>query len=425
MSAPFRFIHAADLHLDSPFKGLSKAPEVVKADLTASTFTALKKLTDTAIAENVDFIVISGDMFDEADSSLKAQLALVKEWEKLGTHGIGVFAIHGNHDHLGGKRAAMKLPSNVRLFGSEEMGCAAACRRTGEPVAYIYGMSYGKRSETRNLAAAYHPISRDDVYHIALLHANVGGDPAHDSYAPCTLEELKGSGFQYWALGHIHKRELLHEYPHIVYPGNTQGRNPKETGAKGCYIVDVSDTGFTELRFTALDAIRWEEETVSIDGIATEQELLRTLDQIVAARLEAESGTSVMLRLRLTGRGELHHKVSQPHSTAALLEELQQEYEPLGGAPWIHVYDLAADTGVGLDLSALMEEESFTGELLRLSYQLERDEEEWSRFAQAALRDAREHAKLGRIGRKKWDELPVSWLNEARELTLGLMTRHD
>ncbi|MFD0588145.1 exonuclease SbcCD subunit D [Paenibacillus sp. GCM10027627] len=424
MSVSFRFIHAADLHLDSPFRGLAKAPEIVRKGLADATFAALNRLTDMAILQRVDFIVIAGDLFDEADRSLKAQIALVKEWERLAAAGIAVFAIHGNHDHLGGRRARLELPPSVHIFGAAEVSSCPAFTKSGELAAYIYGVSYGERAVSRNLAAEY-ITSPGGPYHIALLHGNVGGHPSHDPYAPCTLEELVKSGFQYWALGHIHKREVLHEYPHVVYSGNLQGRHPKETGAKGCYLVDVDRSGATKLRFCPLDTIRWEEETISIDGIETEQQLLRHMDRAVALRLQAEEGCSVMLRIRLVGRGALHEALRQTATITALLEGLQLEHELAEGRNWIFVYELLTETGAEIDWVGLAGEESFTGELLRMSYKLEQDEEAWRGFAREALQDAIEHARAGLIGREKWEELPERWLEQARELTISLLAKEE
>ncbi|RIX59409.1 DNA repair exonuclease [Paenibacillus nanensis] len=423
MNPSFRFIHAADLHLDSPFRGLAKAPDAVREALADSTFAAVRRLTDTAIAEKADFIVIAGDLFDEADRSLRAQLALLKEWERLEREGVAVFAIHGNHDHLGGKRAQLTLPRNVHLFGADSVSHKPAFSRNGELAAFVYGLSYGQRAETRNLAASYR-LETGAPFHIGLLHANVGGNPAHDAYAPCSIDELAASGFDYWALGHIHKRELLYEYPHIVYPGNIQGRNPRETGAKGCCVIDVSEQKRVEIRFVPLDTVRWAEREVSIEGASTEQELLRRLQRTVATIREEEEGRSIMLRLRLQGRGELYSKINQPLALDALLGELQAG-EPLEDAPWVYCYSITSQIGAPIDWEALSAEESFAGVLLRLSQQLERDEEKWQAFAQIALEDVRLHAKLGRIGREKWDKLPAEWLEQAKELTLGLMTASD
>lgn len=415
MAVPFRFIHAADLHLDSPFRGMSKVPEVLKEKLMASTFSALRCLTETAIREQVDFIVLAGDLYDEADRSLKAQLLLLKEWERLQQHGIAVFVIHGNHDPLNGARAELKLPSNVTPFGADQMEYRPAYCRNGELAAFVYGMSYAKRHVTDNLAASYYPVE-GAPFHIAMLHGNVNGDQSHDPYAPCSLEELVGKGFDYWALGHVHARRVLHEYPHVVYPGNIQGRHPRETGPKGCYLVEVTASQAVQLTFVPLDEVRWLEAGLSITGLNTEQELLQRLEEQVEQLALDGDGRSVMIRLLLHGQGPLHHKLTETITLRALQEQLQQ----MPVEAW--VYALEGNTKAELQLSELQEEDSFTGELFRLTKRLEADREAWRQEAAAAVGPLSGHAKLGRLLRGQWDELPPHWLEQARELAIGLLT---
>ena len=416
MGVPFRFIHAADLHLDSPFRGLVKAPDAVRTALSAATFAALRRLTDAAIEHEVDFVVVAGDLFDEADRSLRAQFALMKEWERLAGHGIAVYAIHGNHDHLGGQRAKLKLPDGVHIFGANRVQSAPAYTRSGELAANVYGVSYGERAVTENLALRY-AADADAPYHIALLHGNVGGDPSHDSYAPCSLEQLTGGGFHYWALGHIHKREVLHQYPHVVYSGNSQDRNPREIGAKGCYLVDVSAAGATDLTFLPLDAVRWQEMIVPIEGAATEQELLSRLQSAAGSASEEGEGRPVMLRLKLAGSGPLHARLKDGTLTAALLEQLQEELWREGSA-WVYVHSLEASTFAQMDWAALAMDDGFTGELYRLGERLRENSEAWRMFARAAIADIDSHPKLGKLGRRSWDELPMDWLEEARLLAI-------
>ncbi|MGO4545708.1 exonuclease SbcCD subunit D [Paenibacillus sp. 2TAB23] len=421
MSVPFRFIHAADLHLDSPFRGLANAPAPVREALMESTFAALRELTHAAIRNQVDFIVLAGDLFDEADRSLRAQLALVKEWAKLEEHGIAVYVIHGNHDPLSGARAELKLPSNVVVFGSDQMEYRPAYRRSGELAAFIYGRSYGTRIVTENMAAAYQ-TQPEAPFHIAMLHGNVDGDGTHDPYAPCELQELIGSkGFDYWALGHIHHRRVLHEYPHVVYAGNVQGRNPRETGAKGCLMVDVTAAKALELSFVPLDSVRWLERSISITGIGSEQELLLQLEELLDLALTDSDGRMVMLRIVLNGRGPLHHKLMEPVVTRVLLEQLQEGRALSAGEGWIHVYTLEANTGAEIRTEELEAEDSFAGELYRMSMELSKDQLKWRAFAQDAIKGAANHAKLGRVLRREWEELPEQWLEQGRELALGLL----
>lgn len=425
MSVPFRFIHAADLHLDSPFRGLAKAPEGIRDALTDSTFAAVRQLTETAIREKVDFIVLAGDLFDESDRSLRAQLMLVREWEKLDQHEIAVFVIHGNHDPLNGARADLKLPPNVYIFGADEMEYRPAYRKSGELAAFVYGISYGTRIVTENVAATYE-IQPEAPFHIAMLHGNVDGDAAHDPYAPCTLDELvSGKGFHYWALGHIHGRRVLHQYPHVVYSGNTQGRNPREIGAKGCYLIDVNANHAVELTFKPLDVVRWVEHTYSIAEASTEQELLQQLDSLVEQLLAEADGRSIMLRIYLSGRGPLHGKLSDPLIVRTLLQQLGENRPIIVDEPWVYVYGLEANTSASLNWDELAIEDSFAGELYRLSERLGEDSELWRDFAKDAVSSLSSHTKLGKLMRDKWEELPESWLEQARELTLGSISGSD
>jgi exonuclease SbcD len=422
MAVPFRFIHAADLHLDSPYGGFAKAPEHVRERLADSTFAALRRLTDAAIREQADFIVLSGDLFDAADRSLKAQLQLAREWERLGAHGIHVYAIHGNHDPLNGARAELQLPGHVHIFDAAGVAHRPAFRRSGELAAFVYGVSYGTRAVTENLAAGYRAAD-GAPFHIAMLHGNVGGDAAHDPYAPCALEELTAGdkGINYWALGHIHGRRVLHEYPHVVYSGNLQGRNPRETGAKGAYVVDVSASGDVKLAFLALDDVRWHEQTVGIDGIQTEQELLQALVEAAEQTVAEASGRPVMLRFHLAGRGALHEKLAERITIGTLLEQLQEELSYKAEDAWVHVYELAARTGAAFDWAELAGEDSFAGELYRLSERLADDEELWREFARAAVAPLASHARASRYVGAKLDELPERWLQQGRELALQLV----
>ncbi|RIE00640.1 metallophosphoesterase family protein [Cohnella faecalis] len=227
----FTFIHAADLHLDSPFRGLDRADGAVRDRLRESTFAALRRLTALAKREKADFVVLAGDLYDASDRSLKAQLRLQRELEELTREGIGIFVVHGNHDPESGRQAKLALPEGVHVFGSDEVECFPAFRRDGRLAAHVYGISYPTPSVSDNLALRFR--KREGApFHLALLHGNVDGQPGHDNYAPCKLSELTAAGFDYWALGHVHDRRTVHEYPHVVYPGNLQGRSIRETGRK-------------------------------------------------------------------------------------------------------------------------------------------------------------------------------------------------
>ncbi|WP_219837861.1 DNA repair exonuclease [Paenibacillus sp. R14(2021)] len=428
MGVSFRFIHAADLHVDSPFRGLTEVPTHVREALQMSTFQAVESLVRTAITAEVDFVVIAGDLYDSADRSLRAQLALQKEWQKLHAHSVRLFVIHGNHDHLSGQQAALAWPESVHFFGSDKVERLPAYTKRGELAAYISGISYETRSVMTNLAAGYR-AGTDGIYGIALLHGSVDGTVGHDPYAPCKLDELVGAGFHYWALGHIHQRTVLHTYPHVVYSGNTQGRHAKETGAKGCYIVNVSASHETELQFIPLDTVRWIDRPLAIDGMDTEQQLLDQLERAaVAAVLESE-GRSLMLRFTLIGRSALHARLEATAVVQELLEGLRerlavsgwQQEVGLADDAWCWVAGIENEAGALIDLAGLAEEDSFVGELIRGSLQIEGDAAEFKQVIEEALQPLLSHAKLRRLTRSVMEERAEDWFAHAREVAAGLL----
>ncbi|SFS60134.1 DNA repair exonuclease [Paenibacillus sp. BC26] len=428
MGVSFRFIHAADLHVDSPFRGLTEVPPHVREGLGSSTFQAVRHLVEAALRESVDFAVISGDLYDMADRSLRAQLALQREWQKLHAEGVRLFVIHGNHDPLSGAQANLEWPSSVHFFGADQVEAVPVFARNGELAAHVHGISYGTRAVTANLASRYKPAA-DGSYQIALLHGTVDGHAGHDPYAPCSLAELVGAGFHYWALGHIHQRAVLHSYPHVVYAGNTQGRHANETGAKGCYLVEVSDTFETKLQFLPLDTIRWENLHVSIAGITSEQALLHALEQAVTSAAAASEGRSLMVKLRLEGRGPMHRVLTNAGVISELLGGLRERVGDMDsassyipGAQWSWIYSLEAATGAELDLEALSVEDSFTGELIRGSNNVQADEQALQQLLDEALQSLNGNARIRKMIRVMQTERAAGWFVQARELAAGMLT---
>ncbi len=417
----FRFIHCADLHLASPFRGFASAPESISDALLDSTYSALSALTDLAIAEQVDFIVIAGDLFDDADRSLRAQLALWQEWKKLEERNIAVYIIHGNHDYIRGGRVSSAQLANVHIFDAQNPACTAFCNEHGT-IAHICGVSYGQRHVTENLALSYKGCG-EPVFHIGLLHANVDGDASHDPYAPCSLQELTGNNkMQYWALGHIHSRRVLHEYPHVVYSGNTQGRNPRETGAKGCYLVDVSAEGSVDLQFRELGRIRWMEAAIATENCVTIEQLLDRLEEETEQQLLQAAGCCVMLRIVLRGRTSLYERLLDREALAIILEQLQQKATNTR-ENWIYVYDIQMNAAPMMDSSELLRQDSLTGELERMAQQLLADDQLLEKFVGEATESTASHIKLKRYLSDKLNHREL--LLQARNHVQSLIYEYD
>jgi DNA repair protein SbcD/Mre11 len=319
-----RFIHAADLHFDSPFKGMSGMPERLREQVRESTFDSLRGMVQLALRERVDFVVISGDVYDLADRSLRAQIRFQKAAQQLAASNIPTLIIHGNHDPEDGRAAKLNWPAAVHFFASDRVEAVPVEKPGRGVIAQVHGISYGSAAVTDNLALLF-KRGELDVYQIGMLHTNVDVDPGHSNYAPCSKQDLLASGMHYWALGHVHTRKVLNVDPAIVYPGNVQGRSVRETGPRGCYIVDVDEDGRAELTFHALDSLRWFHEQVSVAGVQTEQELRDLLEQHVERIRTEAAGRGAIARLRLEGRGPVHRLLRKGRALEELLAELREE----------------------------------------------------------------------------------------------------
>ncbi|WP_285767655.1 DNA repair exonuclease [Peribacillus sp. SI8-4] len=255
-----KFIHAADLHLDSPYSGLKDLPPTIVKQLRESPFKAFQKIINEAIFHQVDFIVISGDLFDGENRSLRTQVRFRTEMEKLRQNQIPAYIIHGNHDHLSGTWITVAPPDNVHVFsGQTEMKLFE--RADGTSVS-LYGFSYPRRHVKERMIETYVKTEGAD-YHIGLLHGNLEGNADHSPYAPFSLKELADRDFDYWALGHIHKHQIVSEDPLVIYPGNIQGRSRKETGEKGCLLIELN--GDTRRHtFIGTSEVIWDRETIKV-----------------------------------------------------------------------------------------------------------------------------------------------------------------
>ncbi|MGP4038290.1 metallophosphoesterase family protein [Gracilibacillus sp. D59] len=265
MRKKISFIHCADLHLDSPFKGLKDIPKQLLTDIRKSTFQALENLTEQAIKHQVDFVLLVGDIFDQEEQSMQAHMALRKAFQRLQEHQIKVYLSFGNHDYLNSQSFPHNYPDNVYIFDQEAV-TSYPYIQDGQTQARIYGFSYQNRAVLENKTKEYQKTD-DDCFHIATLHGSIGNEniQEHAAYAPFQLTELKRAGFDYWALGHIHKREIIAKNPPVVYPGNIQGRSTKETGEKGCYLVTLAENE-PELYFLSLSSIIFEKVQVDASG---------------------------------------------------------------------------------------------------------------------------------------------------------------
>ncbi|TCP29287.1 DNA repair exonuclease SbcCD nuclease subunit [Scopulibacillus darangshiensis] len=354
-----RFIHTADWHLDRPFKGVSHLPEVIRGRVRESTFTALNNLVNRAIVEKVDFIVIAGDIFDQSHRSLKAQQRFNKAMSQLNEHGIVVFLSHGNHDHLGDQWNQLKAGDNVCIFGPK-IEMMPYQKPNGERV-HLYGFSYPQRHVMEDQTQFYKKIEGAD-FHIALLHGSVQGDTEHDTYAPFSVQSLAAKDFDYWALGHIHKRQRLSENPDVWYSGNIQGLTIKETGEKGVLLVELDDSG-SSAEFIPTADILWHDETVDISACQTIDDLLDKIDEQKESLRSQAKG--IFLRIELIGNGPLHHTLQSGTLMDDILDTIRDGEDDRDSFVWVTF--LKDDTAPDWHREDLLAGPHFIGDLLRLS----------------------------------------------------------
>ncbi len=291
-----RFIHAADIHLDSPLQGLATYEGAPAAKLRTATRDAFSQLVDRAIDEAVDFVVIAGDLYDGDWRDYNTGLFFCREMGRLHEAGISVYIVYGNHDAESEITRRLPLPTNVRTFSARR----AETFRIDDLGVALHGRSFKQRDTTENLVREYPPPVAG-WFNIGVLHTALEGHAAHASYAPCSLEELCRRGYDYWALGHVHERRVLSEAPWVVYPGNLQGRHIRECGPRGAYLVTQSGGGLT-VEPLILDVVRWHHLELDVSDRATVD---LVVDAVAAAtsRLLAAEGRARSLAVRITLRG--------------------------------------------------------------------------------------------------------------------------
>ncbi len=367
----FRFVHAADLHLDTPFEGLARVSPAAAALLRDASLRAFDAVVKLALEREAAFVLLAGDLYDGEERGVRAQLRFLQGVERLAKHGIRTFVVHGNHDPLGGWSAVRHWPPEMTIFGSQVVA-GIPVEIAGRRVATVYGLSYDRREVTENLSLRFpRGCKRDaaDGLRIGLLHCSVGVQPEHSPYSPCSLADLERADIDYWALGHVHRAEVLREGgPWVVYPGNTQGRSPKpaETGPKGAVVAEVEGGIVRALESVALDPVRFVNlrlDVGSVDEIADLGELRSTLFRRVLELREQSGDRALLVRIILVGRGSVHQDLNSPTAMVDLLRDLEEasaDAEP--PVWWESVQDRTCPQ---IDLDVVRSRDDFASSLLR------------------------------------------------------------
>ncbi len=300
----FKFLHAADIHLDSPLHKLDRYEGAPVEEIRLATRRAFENMIRLSIAEGVSFVLIAGDLFDGDWKDYNTGLYLVSQLSRLQEAGIAVFIVSGNHDAASKITRTLRLPENVQVFPAGE----PATHCIENPKVAIHGQSFGVPAIKKDLSADY-PEPLPGFFNIGVLHTCASGREGHEPYAPCTIDGLRSKGYDYWALGHVHQHEVLEQDPPIVFCGNIQGRHARELGPKGCVLVTVDGRSRPQFEFRPLDVIRWVMVTVDATGARSGYEVVdrfgRRLEEVVAqneavplvGRVRIEGTTSAQTEL--------------------------------------------------------------------------------------------------------------------------------
>jgi exonuclease SbcD len=296
-----RFIHAADIHLDSPLHGLANYPDAPVDVLRTSTRRAFENLVTRAIEEQVDFMVIAGDLYDGTWRDHNTGIQFCKQMGRLRTKGIPAYVLFGNHDAESEMTRKLELPDNVHCFGTRK---AESFRLEHLRVA-LHGHSFKEKATTDNLVPGY-PAPVAGWFNIGVLHTALEGNARHASYAPCTLQELAAKGYDYWALGHVHEHAVLMESPKVVFPGNLQGRNIREQGPRGAVLVEVDDSGRMEMERLLVDVLRWKTLEVDVSSCQDLPEVSRHVGREIESFRQQMGPLPHAVRIALTGKTQAH-----------------------------------------------------------------------------------------------------------------------
>jgi exonuclease SbcD len=355
----FRFVHTADIHLDSPLKGLAGHEGSAAERIRTATREAFDNLIGQAIDEKASFFIIAGDLYDGDWRDYQTGLFFVGQMGRLDKARIPAFVLYGNHDAESQITRRLILPENVKTFSTRKPE-TFELKQLGVA---LHGHSFRHRDIGDNLVPAYpEPIA--GLFNIGVLHTGLGGIGGHANYAPCALDDLVNKGYEYWALGHVHQGSILHERPHVVFPGNLQGRHIHESGPKGAYLITVDDGEVAELVSLHADVVRWTLVSISVDGCDRTVDVVdRVRDAIEEAVSREADGRLLACRVEIKGRTEIHDRLLT--SVEHLLAEARSAALGLGEeAAWVERVVVATEPV--LDPATLRAREDALGELQRM-----------------------------------------------------------
>jgi DNA repair exonuclease SbcCD nuclease subunit len=351
-----KFVHAADIHLDSPLRGLARYEGAPVERVRGATRRALENLVELCLREGAAFLLLAGDLYDGSWKDYSTGLFFAAQMARLRAGGVRVFLVRGNHDAASKITLGLRWPENVRELSVrkpetvvlEDLGVA------------IHGQGFATKAVTDDLAAVY-PSRVDGAFNVGLLHTSVTGREGHESYAPCKVETLVGKGYDYWALGHVHQREVLSELPWIVFPGNLQGRHARETGEKGASLVTLEGARILSVEHRALDVVRWRACTIDVTEAAEAADVVDLVREALERESLACDGRALAARVTLAGATRAHAALRADEERWA--NEIRMAANDVGEEVWVE--KVLVGTRSTLDLDALAKQDDVVGQVVR------------------------------------------------------------
>jgi DNA repair protein SbcD/Mre11 len=368
----FKFIHAADIHLDSPLQGLERYEGAPVERIRGATRQALKNLIELAISEAVALVLFAGDLYDGDWRDYNTGLFFAAEMSKLREAGIRVFIISGNHDAASQISRQLRMPDNVLRLSSRTPQTV----RLDDLGVAIHGQGFSKPAITADLSPAY-PAAVSGFFNIGMLHTSATGREGHEPYAPCTPAGLIAKGYDYWALGHVHRREVLCGKPLILFPGNLQGRHIKETGGKGCTLVTVDRGEIVSAEHRELDVIRWCARDLDVAGLETGAEIMDLVSAALRSELEANPARLLAVRLRIVGACKAHAEMVV--QSERWINDIRMTATDIGSEN-IWLEKVLLQTEMAADLDEMLKRDDPIGGLLRSIQQLSAEDENLTRL---------------------------------------------
>ena len=368
LMASFRFLHAADIHLDSPLKGLSGHEGNAADECARQRGKRLNSLLVWRLRRRSIFPLSRATCMTVTGGTTRPACSFARQMGRHGEAGFPVYLLHGNHDAESQITKRLDLPDNVHVFSTRK----AESFKIEHLNVVLHGQSFRQRVVMDNLVLNY-PAPVSGAFNIGVLHTGLGGMGGHLNYAPCVLNDLVNKGYDYWALGHIHQGGVLHERPYIVFPGNLQGRHIRETGAKGVYLVTVEDNEVVALTAVPCDVVRWALLRVPLndaDNMGSVTDRIR--EALESAVADGANGKLLACRIIVEGRSEIHSRLLAAEDY--LLAEARAAALGLGDeVAWVEKIVIATEASI--DPQTLAQREDAIGELQRMLYGAGNDDE--------------------------------------------------